>query len=244
MARWGSAVAIIGSLALATYFGVSSGTGDPDRTVPTSLRTPTSSRTPTSATGRMLTDSFDRPDGSLGRFPDGPMWSTTGASPPVIAQGRLRVPSEPGGYAYADFNSVPVAFGASVIWQPAGTTGVLALLSQRSDKPYLSDVVHVIVAGSGWAVQIIDGPLNVAGVETIRGGGFPAVKADGVTAYHVSVEVAGETVTVTDPHGSQHSITDPRLGRFWGPRLTWEMASQDGAVAPMVDSAWVTLPPM
>lgn len=161
-------------------------------------------------------DDFRRGDRTLNgdTAPSGQQWATTGAGQTTIAisSDALICPVDVVGYASLD-NVTPISRITAVFSLSPGTgtnTRSITPFAIIADKANMSFVncLHLIVSPDGWVLQkrVSGGSWTQIGIDSHH------LLCDGITRYQISMDINGNTVTVTGPSGGQLSVTDTDIG--------------------------------
>ena len=164
-------------------------------------------------------DSFERANGAMGTAPGGLVYHATGPTLPVVSNGQMvltatdEIPAF-NGYAEIDFPATPTRmFGKIVFSAGAPISGNVVFSSSSNQGDRIWDQVHTVFDHLHFATM-----KRVGGVVTGIGTWIPcAVPLVAGVEYDIEVRISGNTLTIVEPDGTLHSVTDPDIGATAGP---------------------------
>jgi hypothetical protein len=172
----------------------------------------------------LVWDDFNRPDGQIGRTPNGFAWGVSGMGSFVIRGNKLVNQPFRTAYAHVDVTEIIQRMEAEWTFEPGTDGATVGIITGRDSTTLLSSNVHVICRAESFSVQVYwNGEVhNWEGNQCI----FPAPLArDGKTVHKLSYEVVGDTVHVALSNGIRFSTSDPRIAQCTGKRAIIEIHS-------------------
>jgi hypothetical protein len=161
--------------------------------------------------------------------------ATAGAGDFTVENGELT--AHPTGnvktadYAVVALRSPVRRMGADFVFNPPKANGASAVLSTDIWKeditttyPRIPDSpAHLSVTAKAWELLVWNGGQHVS----LGSGALRPLAMDGETVYRVDMQIAGDTVTISLPDGSQKTVTDPRIASNAGRFAGWEIFTTD-----------------